>query len=38
MMLIRDALTRHFSRGGNLRFAARYQRGKTLLSLQNVPL
>jgi hypothetical protein len=38
VQFMRDALARHFSQGGNVRFNARYQRGKTLLSLQNVPL
>jgi hypothetical protein len=38
VQLMRDALARHFSQGGNVRFNAHYQRGKTLLSLQNVPL
>jgi hypothetical protein len=38
VQFMRDALTRYFSQKGNVRFDARYQRGKTLLSLQNVPL
>lgn len=38
VQLMRDALMRHFAQRGNVRFNARYQRGKTLLSLQNVPL
>jgi hypothetical protein len=33
-----DALARHFSQGGGVKFNARYQRGKALLSLQDVPL